>query len=144
MILSEVPLKSQTLSGKIKAADERIEKTGALVEERKAALNRAYDDHNAAIEEARDLRIERDQMAVEVAQLIGQVGEPPVAAGEEVAISADVGGAELPPPASCEHLNGLSYVGIEDVYQCHDCQELLSPAQFEDRGITAVRRIALG
>jgi hypothetical protein len=142
MILSEVPLKSQTLSGKIKAADDRIEKTGALVEERRAALNRAHDDHNAAIEEARDLRIERDLMAAEVAHLIGQVGEPPVAAGEEVSISADVGSGDAA-PASCEHSLGFDYSGMDDCYICPDCGCQRGVDEI-DLSIQAVRRVALG
>lgn len=140
MILSDVPLKAQTLSGKIKAADERIEKTGALVEERRAALNRAHDDHNAAIEEAWDLRIERDLMAAEAALLIGQVGEPPVAAGEEVSISADVGGAGLPPPASCEH-NNVHWSDHANAFVCTFCAQELNDNAI---GISAVRRVALG
>jgi len=143
MILSEVPLKSQTLSGKIKAADERIDKTHALVEERSAALDRARDDHYAAIEEARALRVERDQMAVEVAQLIGQVGEPTVVAGEEVSISADVGGGDAA-PASCEHSLGLEYIDLDDAYRCVACGATISVEELQDRGISAVRRVALG
>lgn len=142
MILSEVPLKSQTLSGKIKAADVRIEKLHALVEERRAALKRAEDDLSVATKEASDLRAERDQMAAEVAQLIGQVGEPTVAAGEEVSISAGDGSGDAA-PASCEHANGFSFIEFEDAYQCHDCQELVSSACLEDRGISAVRRVVL-
>jgi hypothetical protein len=82
-------------------------------------------------------------MALEVAQLIGQVGEPTVVAGEEVSISADVGSGDAA-PASCEHSLGLEYIDLDDAYRCVACGATISVAELEDRGITAVRRIALG
>lgn len=140
MILSEVPLKAQTLSGKIKAADERIEKTAATIDERRAALERAQDDHDQAVADAAALRAERDQMAREAAMLIGQVGEPPVATGEEVSISADAGGGDAA-PASCEHSRGFEYVGADDCCVCVECGYVASP---DDSDLHAVRRIAVG
>ena len=142
MILSEVPLKAQTLSGKIKAADERIEKTAATIDERRAALERAQDDHDQAVADAAALRAERDQMAREAAMLIGQVGEPPVATGEEVSISADAGGGDAA-PASCEHSRGFDYSGMDDCYICPDCGCQRGVDEMA-LSIQAVRRIAVG
>lgn len=97
MSIGTIPERAQTLSGQIKQADADVVECGVQLSRARKQVELAESAETKAIANAARLREARDELKREACELIGQVGEPLVVAGEEVSVSADVGGSMEPP-----------------------------------------------